>query len=290
VVKKTVGQVLRDERAKLDMTLNEAEELTHIQKMYIVALEQDDYDALPGDFYVKAYLKQYADRLNLDYDRLLTAYETGRMVEVREQRETTDFADNYRFVKPSERLAAEADEVGEKTWRHYLPIVLLGTVATLIVISISAAVILNKPASSQIADNLYRISTSTKSTTSSSSVSQTSSTSASKVAEPPNPVVTVTGSGQVLVATVKNAPNPAVVNMSVANGGTVWIGMTNSDLPSGQVTLTEATPTKATLTGHQTVLTLGRTIGLTVKIGETPIDLSSISAPESPATLTITIE
>ena len=68
MAKKTVGQVLRDQRAKLDMTLNEAEDLTQIQKMYIVALEHDDYDALPGDFYVKAYLKQYAERLDLDYD------------------------------------------------------------------------------------------------------------------------------------------------------------------------------------------------------------------------------
>jgi hypothetical protein len=50
VAKKTVGQVLRGQRAKLDMTLNAAEDLTQIQKMYIVALEHDDYDALPGTF------------------------------------------------------------------------------------------------------------------------------------------------------------------------------------------------------------------------------------------------
>lgn len=58
----------------------------------------------------------------------------------------------------------------------------------------------------------------------------------------------------------------------------VWIGMTNSDLPNGQITLTEAAPTTATLTGNQTVLTLGKTTGLTVKIGDTPINLSSIAA------------
>jgi hypothetical protein len=66
--------------------------------------------------------------------------------------------------------------------------------------------------------------------------------------------------------------------------------MTNSDLPGGQITLTNATPTTTYTTGNQTVLTLGKTTGLTIKIGDTPIDLSSIVAPESPATLTITIE
>ena len=115
MAKKTVGQVLRDQRAKLDMTLNEAEDLTQIQKMYIVALEHDDYDALPGDFYVKAYLKQYAERLDLDYDQLVTAYERNEPIDVHE---TPDLTENYRFVKPSERLEADEDELGNKKWRY----------------------------------------------------------------------------------------------------------------------------------------------------------------------------
>ena len=78
MAQKTVGQVLRAKRAKLDMTLNEAENLTKIQKTYIVALEQDNYDALPGDFYIKAYIKQYAERLDLDSDKMISAYENGK--------------------------------------------------------------------------------------------------------------------------------------------------------------------------------------------------------------------
>lgn len=288
MAKKTVGQVLRDQRAKLDMTLNAAEELTQIQKMYIVALEHDDYDALPGDFYVKAYLKQYAERLDLDYDQLVTAYEKNEPIEVDE---TPDLSESYRFVKPSERLEAD-EELGDKKWRYYLPIVLLGTVAALIIISISATVVLNKPKNSGIAEHLYSLSTSSKSKASASSTepSASSVSSESKAPEPPKPEITVTGNGQALAATVKNAASPVKVNLSTAAGVAVWIGMTNSDLPGGQITLTDATPTTTSLTGNQTVLTLGKTTGLTIKIGDTPIDLSSIVAPESPATLTITIE
>ena len=206
--------------------------------------------------------------------------------------EAPDLTENYRFIKPSERLEADEDELGERKWRYYLPIVLLGTVAALIIISISAAVILNKPKNSGISDHLYSLSTSSKSQSSASSAeaSTSSSSSESKAPEPPKPEITVTGNGQALVATVKNVASPAKVILSTAAGTEVWIGMTNSDLPGGQVTLTEATPTTATLTGNQTVLTLGKTTGLTVKIGETPINLSSIAAPGSPATLTITIE
>jgi cytoskeletal protein RodZ len=288
VAKKTVGQVLRDQRAKLDMTLNAAEALTQIKKMYIVALEHDDYDALPGDFYVKAYLKQYAERLDLDYDQLVTAYEKNEPIEVDE---TPDLSESYQFVKPSERLEAD-EELGDKKWRYYLPIVLLGTVAALIIISISATVVLNKPKNSGIAEHLYSVSTSSKSKASAShpAPSTSSISSESKAPEPPKPEIAVTGNGQALAATVKNVASPVKVNLSTAAGLAVWIGMTNSDLPGGQITLTNAAPTTTTLTGNQTVLTLGKTTGLTIKIGDTPIDLSSIVAPESPATLTITIE
>ncbi len=288
MAKKTVGQVLRDQRAKLDMTLNAAEALTQIKKMYIVALEHDDYDALPGDFYVKAYLKQYAERLDLDYDQLVTAYEKNEPIEVDE---TPDLSESYQFVKPSERLEAD-EELGDKKWRYYLPIVLLGTVAALIIISISATVVLNKPKNSGIAEHLYSVSTSSKSKASAShpAPSTSSISSESKAPEPPKPEIAVTGNGQALAATVKNVASPVKVNLSTAAGLAVWIGMTNSDLPGGQITLTNAAPTTTTLTGNQTVLTLGKTTGLTIKIGDTPIDLSSIVAPESPATLTITIE
>ncbi|GAX48232.1 helix-turn-helix domain-containing protein [Pseudolactococcus reticulitermitis] len=291
MAQKTVGQVLRDQRAKLDMTLNAAQDLTQIQKMYIVALERDDYDALPGDFYVKAYLKQYAERLDLDYDQLVTAYEKNEPIDVQE---TPDLTEDYRFVKPSERVDENEDELDGKKWRYYLPIVLLGTVAALIIISISAAVILNKPKNSGIAEHLYSVSTSSKSKASASSTepsaSSSSATSESKAPEPPKADITVAGNGQALVATVKNVPSPVKVSLSTAAGVAVWIGMTNSDLAGGQITLTDATPTTATLTGNQTVLTLGKTAGLTLKIGDTPIDLSSIAAPESPATLTINVE
>lgn len=290
MAQKTVGQVLRAKRAKLDMTLNEAENLTKIQKTYIVALEQDNYDALPGDFYIKAYIKQYADRLDLDSDKIISAYETGDLIEVREP---TDFSENYRFVKPSERLEEEERLTSKKKWQHYLPITILGAVAALIVISIAAVVLLNKPKDNKIANSLYHFSVSSKaSSTSVAPIEEKASTpeSVAKVSEAPKAEVKVEGSGQALVATTKNISVPVKVSLSVATGAAVWVGMTNSDLPEGQVTLRDSTPVTPTLTGNETVLTLGKTRGLTIKIGDTPIDLSSIAAADTPSTLTIKIE
>ena len=289
MAQKTVGQVLRAKRAKLDMTLNEAENLTKIQKTYIVALEQDNYDALPGDFYIKAYIKQYAERLDLDSDKMISAYETGDLIEVREP---TDFSENYRFVKPSERLEEEERLTSKKNWQYYLPITILGTVAALIVFSIAAVVLLNKPKDNKIADSLYRFSVASKSSSTSVAPVEKSSTpeSSSKAVEVPKAEVKVDGTGQALVATTKNLNTPVKVSLSVAAGTSVWVGMTNSDLPEGQVTLNDSTPVTPTLTGKETVLTLGKTRGLTVKVGDTPIDLSAMASADSPSTLTIKIE
>lgn len=281
--------MLRAKRAKLDMTLNEAENLTKIQKTYIVALEQDNYDALPGDFYIKAYIKQYAERLDLDSDKMISAYETGDLIEVREP---TDFSENYRFVKPSERLEEEERLTSKKNWQHYLPITILGTVAALIVFSIAAVVLLNKPKDNKIADSLYRFSVASKTSSKSVAPVEKASTpeSSSKAVAVPKAEVKVEGAGQVLVATTKNMNPPVKVSLSVAAGTSVWVGMTNSDLPEGQVTLNDSTPVTPTLTGNETVLTLGKTRGLTVKIGDTPIDLSAMASADSPSTLTIKIE
>ena len=289
MAQKTVGQVLRSKRAKLDMTLNEAEKLTKIQKTYIVALEQDNYDALPGDFYIRAYIKQYAERLDLDSDKMISAYETGDLIEVREP---TDFSENYRYVKPSERLEKEERLTSKKNWQHYLPITILGTVAALIVFSIAAVVLLNKPKDNKIADSLYRFSVASKTSSTSVATAEKASTpeSSSKAIVVPKAEVKIEGSGQALIATTKNITSPVKVSLSVAAGTSVWVGMTNSDVPEGQVTLRDSTPVTPTLTGNETVLTLGKTRGLTVKIGDTPIDLSAMASADSPSTLTIKIE
>lgn len=290
MVEKTVGQVLRAKRATLDMTLKQVEDYTKIQKTYIIALEQDDYDALPGDFYIKAYLKQYAERLGLDSDQLIDAYEEGAMIEVDEP---IDHSVNYRFIKPSERDDQEQVTNARKTWRYYLPITILGGVACLIVIAISIVVLLNNPKKDDIAENLYTVSASSSVSTKSSQKQEKKSTPESSSAPTPatpKTEIQVTGQGQTLTAKVKHAPNPVKVNLSVAENTEIWLGMTNSDLAGGQVTLTSQTPVVATLSDKTTVLTVGKTSGLMINIGDTPLDLSSIGAPDSPATLTIEIE
>ena len=156
---KTIGQVLKEKRTSLGLGLSEAEQLTQVQKLYIVALETDDYKALPGDFYIKAYLKQYAEKLGLNADRIIQAYDEGKGITVEDKE---DILENYHFVKPSERV--EPEEEVPKTWRHYVPIISLSAAALLIVVGVFAAVIMNKPETPDLITNDYSYSKSEVST------------------------------------------------------------------------------------------------------------------------------
>ncbi|MCM3247601.1 DUF4115 domain-containing protein [Bacillus amyloliquefaciens] len=56
------------------MSLDELQAATKIQKRYLTALEEGSYDVIPGNFYVRAFIKQYAEAVGLDSDQLFEEY------------------------------------------------------------------------------------------------------------------------------------------------------------------------------------------------------------------------
>jgi len=62
----SAGQQLQSERLKRNRTEAEVADLTRISSRYIEALERDDIGQLPGAFFYKAFIRQYAKALNLD--------------------------------------------------------------------------------------------------------------------------------------------------------------------------------------------------------------------------------
>lgn len=65
-----VGYTLRQERERQNLSINDIEQGTSIRAIYIEAIENGEYDKLPGKVYTKGFIKNYAKFLGLDADAM----------------------------------------------------------------------------------------------------------------------------------------------------------------------------------------------------------------------------
>jgi cytoskeleton protein RodZ len=63
-----IGNSLREARLRQGLDLAEIEQATKIRSRYLRALEEEQFELLPAQTYVKGFLKAYADHLGLDGD------------------------------------------------------------------------------------------------------------------------------------------------------------------------------------------------------------------------------
>ena len=61
-----IGNSLREARYRQQLELSDVELATKIRARYLQALEEENFDALPAQTYVKGFLRTYADYLGLD--------------------------------------------------------------------------------------------------------------------------------------------------------------------------------------------------------------------------------
>ncbi len=71
----SIGEILREARAKKGMSLEEVENETKIRRKYLRAMENDDFSTLPGKVYVRGFLRTYARFLGLDGEELVRQYD-----------------------------------------------------------------------------------------------------------------------------------------------------------------------------------------------------------------------
>jgi cytoskeleton protein RodZ len=69
-----IGARLREARMRLKIDINEVETRTKIRAKYLRALENEEWDLLPGEVYIRSFLRTYADFLGLDSRELLDEF------------------------------------------------------------------------------------------------------------------------------------------------------------------------------------------------------------------------
>jgi cytoskeletal protein RodZ len=70
----TVGERLRDEREHKGLTLKDIETVTNIRSLYLQAIEESNYSVLPGEAYVKGFIRNYANALGLNGSEYVELY------------------------------------------------------------------------------------------------------------------------------------------------------------------------------------------------------------------------
>ena len=69
-----IGDQLRETRMRNRIDITEVEAATKIRAKYLRALENEEWDLLPGPTFVKTFLRTYADYLGLDARQLTEEY------------------------------------------------------------------------------------------------------------------------------------------------------------------------------------------------------------------------
>ncbi|NPV92268.1 MAG: helix-turn-helix domain-containing protein [Firmicutes bacterium] len=71
-----IGRILRETREYKNLSLAEVEEATKIRKFYLSALENEDYQSLPGQVYTIGFIKAYARYLGLDHTPMVEQFKS----------------------------------------------------------------------------------------------------------------------------------------------------------------------------------------------------------------------
>jgi cytoskeletal protein RodZ len=100
-----IGSTMREARMRARIDISEVEARTKIRAKYLRALENEEWDLLPGPVYVKSFLKTYGDFLGLDsrllVDEFKRRYERPLDHEVRAVASTARERERQRRRQPS---------------------------------------------------------------------------------------------------------------------------------------------------------------------------------------------
>ena len=75
-----VGQYLREQRETRRMSVEEVSRATRVPVQSVERIEADRFDELPGEVFVRGFLKSYARALGVSADEVMARYTASRRV------------------------------------------------------------------------------------------------------------------------------------------------------------------------------------------------------------------
>ncbi|MBT8947005.1 transcriptional regulator [Lactobacillus delbrueckii subsp. bulgaricus] len=292
-----IGEQLRKAREAKGLSISDIEKATKIQSRYLEAIENNDFDKLPGDFYVRAFIRQYAQIVGLDGKELLSQYQgevanevtsevsqpaaSSPAQEVHEEAHEEEAAPVEPVENKPARISASRPakrEVAEEApkdakWRKLVPRLALGYgIALLLLIGGMVFANMKKTGSSSQKENagssvtITSKKSSSKKSSSASSSSKKKKTSSIKVASLGGSSYRVTGIKSRTPLVVRSSKQSIYYYVSVDN-----VITNQGTLQSGEK------HTETVKKGQTLIVYLGTDTGVTVTVGGKKIPFTPIN-------------
>ncbi|SEB48028.1 helix-turn-helix domain-containing protein [Paenibacillus sp. GP183] len=106
-----LGQLLKQARMDQKISLEDLEESTKIRKRYLEAIEEGNYKILPGSFYVRAFIKNYAEAVGLDPAEVLSLYQNAMPASVSEKPVNSNLQSKRSLSRNNDKMSRVASSV-----------------------------------------------------------------------------------------------------------------------------------------------------------------------------------
>lgn len=272
-----IGKKLHDKRVEMGLTLDDLQQSTKIQKRYLIAIEDEKFDELPGDFYVRAFVKQYAESVGMDGNELLVEYN-----EQLPETKTTEYSDHItKAVETRTGKAKAVDQVDK--FRQYLPTAL---VVVVIVVILGAIWLTAIHSSRQSASNKIDSSSVSVSGESSKKKAKKASSSTKKTSKATN--LKWTKESQTSSAATFKLSKQAKYKLTITPKNSMWVTVTGDGSSLFAKTLTGKKTITIDKNVSRVVVSLGNTTGATIKINGKKVNFTASGNYPSVRTITFT--
>jgi cytoskeleton protein RodZ len=127
-----IGARLREARMSANIDINEVEARTKIRAKYLRAMENEEWDLLPGEVYVRSFLRTYGDFLGLDSRALVDDFRRG--YENPSEHEPPPIAPPSRERREREERQRQRQQRGGGPRRAVPPWAIIGVVLLIVVV------------------------------------------------------------------------------------------------------------------------------------------------------------
>jgi cytoskeletal protein RodZ len=272
-----LGNRLKEARLAKGISLDDLQSITKIQKRYLVGIEEGDFSIMPGNFYVRAFIKQYAEAVELDPEEIFQTYKDEIPTTLNE-----DLPEQLSRVKTRKTLSDRSPKVFDLLPKLLIGIVVIGVAALVYYLlqQHNAGTSANETLNNQNAPVQYEKSKNleqakgnenqTKKTTTKDKAQPDTQTPAQ--VQPPQQQIAVTQSaGKQTTYQVTNASKFVV---KVASRGNTWINIKDSKGVSKVQGILKAGESKEVdlSADTQAVVTAGNSIDTDIFVNDVKID------------------